>query len=1006
MTQNEPNDKMGIQFAGVLEKELTLLESLRLPKAERRKRQRVPAPSGDAVYKKALDSDLAGLAFSGGGVRSATFNLGFIQALAHYGLLTRFDYLSTVSGGGYIGGWLSALLHGEAPEGDKTVGRDEVESLQNKLGPHPRPPASTGLKDTVGFDPVEHKAVRYVRCYSNFLSPRRGLSGDMFANVAVFLRNFVVMQLMLISLVACVMLLAYLVVTGSRYLVQDEVSFLASVTGTTAGLGVALTPLIVAVFFAAWFFVRSGDVRDPESSIEVSGAGQRTREYVEKRPNTAAWRVVLYVIFPCFLFAWLFSVATAAVAESFRVENANPSDAMIRWAIYGAAVYATAWGLGCVVAGLRVRLGGKRADDRSTVPVHTGRAPDCRPGFGLVGGLRLLLATPVAGALLGLLMFAGVWNSGKYSVDVWHAVTFGPPLMALTLTFVAIVHIGIAGPAFTEMGREWLARLGGFLLFVAAAWVFLFALVLYSAPLVHWLAGGGVAALVAWASGSSAGAWLARSPLTGGMPKGFQPREIVARLAPWLFLVGLCVIVAWLVHVSLAAAFLDNGIPIRNAGFVEAASWTLLQLGQLRVADVILSLMTMAFVLLCATFLVDINLFSLHTPYANRLKRAYLGARNAGARRPNLFTGFDENDDLEFNALRNQRPIPIINTAVNMTGGDDLGWQTRRAASFSFSPGFSGFETLTTQGKERGTYRPTAEFGGGLTLGTLIATSGAAASPNMGYHTSASVAALLTAFNLRLGRWCGNPARQAGIGRSPWQLASPSNAVTPILAELTGSATAEAKWINLTDGGHFDNLGVYELIRRRCRLIVVTDAGCDPKYQFEDLANLLRKCWTDLGVNIRFANFDLMREKKSDRMREYHGVIGRIEYQAGEPGDRDGVFVYVKCSMTGDEWPDIRQYADVHADFPHETTADQFFDENQFEAYRHLGYKVGAKMVRAWGARLGFRPGPPDDGAENKYRTKLRRTLENAGTGDLIASLLQAATAREGRRARPDSALF
>jgi len=1003
VTRSNSNDVAGIRFAEVLEAELNLLDSLRLPKGKRRKRSGTPAPNAGVVYKRALDSGLAGLAFSGGGVRSATFNLGFIQALAHYGLLTRFDYLSTVSGGGYIGGWLSALLHGEVPGRDKTVGRDEGESLQNKLGPHPRPPESTGLQETVGFDPVEHKAVRYVRCYSNFLSPRRGLSGDMVANVAVFLRNFVVVQLLLTSLVACLMLLAYFVVTGSRYLVQDQALLLASVTGTTAGLGATLTPLVFAVSFAAWFFVRSGDASGREGGIKAPISAEPLGERAEKRPNTAAWKVVLYVIFPCSLFAWQFSVATAAIAESFRVENASPGEAMGRWAFYGAAVYAVAWALGCLVAGLRARLGGKRADERSAGPTRHGSASDRR--FGFVGGLRLLLAPLVSGALLGLLLFTGVWNSGKYSVDVWHAVTFGPPLMALALTFAATLHIGIAGPAFSEMDREWLARLGGFLLFVAVTWAFLFALVLYSAPLVHWLAGGGVAALIAWASGSSAGAWLARSPRTGGVPKGFQPSEIAARLAPWLFLVGLCVIVAYLVHVSLVAAFLDSGIPLRSTGFVEAASWTLLQLGQLRVVDVFQSLMAVAFVLLCAAFLVDINLFSLHTPYANRLIRAYLGARNAGARRPNPFTGFDENDDLEFHALRNQRPIPIINTAVNMTGGDDLGWQTRRAASFSFTPGFSGFETLTTQGKERGTYRPTAEFGGGLTLGTLIATSGAAASPNMGYHTSASVAALLTAFNLRLGRWCGNPARQAGIGRSPWQLASPSDAVTPILAELTGSATAEAEWINLTDGGHFDNLGVYELIRRRCRLIVVTDAGCDPKYQFEDLANLLRKCWTDLGVNIRFANFDLMREKKTHRMRKYHGVIGRIEYKAGRPNDRDGVFVYVKCSMTGDEWPDIRQYADVHADFPHETTADQFFDENQFEAYRHLGYKVGAKMVRMWGVRLGFKPGRLENGADNKYRAMLRRKLEKASTRDLIAKLLQAAE-RGGRPAGFDPALF
>jgi hypothetical protein len=232
-----------------------------------------------------------------------------------------------------------------------------------------------------------------------------------------------------------------------------------------------------------------------------------------------------------------------------------------------------------------------------------------------------------------------------------------------------------------------------------------------------------------------------------------------------------------------------------------------------------------------------------------------------------------------------------------------------------------------------------------------MAVSGAAASPNMGYHTSAPIAALLTAFNLRLGRWCGNPLRDA-----VWKQKSPKFAAKPIFAELTGSATAQAAWINLTDGGHFDNLGVYELIRRRCRLIIVVDAGCDPKYQFEDLANTIRKCWTDLGVNLRFEEFEPMHLKKDSRYCGVHGVVGRIQYNDYKDAP-DGAIIYLKSSLIGDEWPDIRQYADSHKDFPHESTADQFFDENQFEAYRHLGYKVAAKMIVALANRMSRDPG-------------------------------------------------
>ena len=281
-----------------------------------------------------------------------------------------------------------------------------------------------------------------------------------------------------------------------------------------------------------------------------------------------------------------------------------------------------------------------------------------------------------------------------------------------------------------------------------------------------------------------------------------------------------------------------------------------------------------------------------------------------------------------------------------MTGGDDLAWQTRRAGSFALTPEWAGFETASSQGYPLGGYQPTQEYAGGQTLGTWVAVSGAAASPNMGYHTSPTVAALLTAFNLRLGRWCGNPMRDT------WKKIKPDFAATPIFAELTGSATAQADWINLTDGGHFENLGVYELLRRRCRFIVVVDAGCDPKYEYADLANLIRLAWTDLGVNLRFEAFDDMYLKNNSRFLKRHYRFGRIQYSSKGP---EGVMLYVKSTLTGDEWPDIRQYGDIHRAFPHETTADQFFDENQFEAYRHLGYKSVTKTLYDLEANTGVK---------------------------------------------------
>src|ERR1019366_6022241 len=109
----------------------------------------------------------------------------------------------------------------------------------------------------------------------------------------------------------------------------------------------------------------------------------------------------------------------------------------------------------------------------------------------------------------------------------------------------------------------------------------------------------------------------------------------------------------------------------------------------------------------------------------------------------------------------------------------------------------------------------------GIMLGTTVAISGAAANPNQGYHTSAAVAFLMTVFNVRLG-WClGNPA-----GSTP-SSNGPTFGLVYTLAELFGTTNSESTFVNLSDGGHFDNLGLYELVRRRCRYIIVCDAEQD-----------------------------------------------------------------------------------------------------------------------------------------------------------------------------------
>jgi hypothetical protein len=900
-------------FESVLSDELKLLNKLRDTGTHSDK---------SSTYEQAYDFNLAGLSFSGGGIRSATFNLGVIQALANYGLLSKFDYLSTVSGGGYIGSWLTALLHRTAEIQGQTVDQKYVDQFQQYLKTHPTEDHPREDKDslhtfkrTIGFAPVEHKAVRFLRRYSNYISPRLGLSGDMLAAISIFLRNLVLIQLALISLVAALLLLVHMVGILPRFIAplfsKDFLKDFVLLNQIPPSSWAFIVPMLV-LFVAVWF----------------TGQLMVKHKVHFTKPGALARRVLFLIITPCLLAAWWFSAAVANHPEITTGNNSYLSRA-IDWIWIVGAGYAIAWGLGFTA---------------------TLSKSDRKPGKNQLSNFTLLVSVIIVGALFGLTLYGIVQAINTAypdgSLNLWYAVGFGPPLFLIVLMFFVTIHIGAARRRFSEQDREWLARLGGFMLLSAAGWALAFCLILFTVPLVYWLSTGGLVALFTWATGSGVGVWFARGASTDNGQKDKPWKDIITQVAPWLFIAGLVVIITYVTQLILFKYLICSPFPgsDQDLWFSATLTETLSRLSDLPWLPTLGAALGMAGLFLLIARRLDINLFSLHAMYCNRLARAYLGASRAGKREPNPFTGFDKNDDFHFSDLQQQRPIPIINTAINMTGGDDLAWQTRRAASFSFTPQWAGYETNSSQGVKIGGYQPTAEYAEGKNLGTLVAVSGAAASPNMGYHTSPAVAALLTAFNLRLGRWCGNPVR------STWNQNSPKLAVTPILAELTGSATAQASWINLTDGGHFENLGVYELVRRRCRFILVVDAGCDPKYQYDDLANLLRLCWTDLGVNIRFDNFDPMHPQKDSRYIASHAMIGRIQYGHDEP---EGVILYVKASMTGDEWPDIRQYADAHKEFPHETTADQFFDENQFESYRHLGYKAIATIVEKMELELG-----------------------------------------------------
>jgi hypothetical protein len=219
-------------------------------------------------------------------------------------------------------------------------------------------------------------------------------------------------------------------------------------------------------------------------------------------------------------------------------------------------------------------------------------------------------------------------------------------------------------------------------------------------------------------------------------------------------------------------------------------------------------------------------------------------------------------------------------------------------------------------------------------LGQAVAVSGAAANPNMGYNTSPLVAFLLTMFNVRLGWWFPNP------GRNRWHLRGLRFSLYYMIKELFGLADETNLFLNVSDGGHFENLGIYELVRRRCKVIIASDAECDEFLQFGSLGNLVRVCETDFGAKIDIDVGSIRQQKNGKSLA--HCTVGKITYRNGSLG----WLIYLKSSITGDEDVGVAQYRSVHSSFPHESTADQFYTESQFESYRRLGYHVVRHALR------------------------------------------------------------
>jgi hypothetical protein len=351
-----------------------------------------------------------------------------------------------------------------------------------------------------------------------------------------------------------------------------------------------------------------------------------------------------------------------------------------------------------------------------------------------------------------------------------------------------------------------------------------------------------------------------------------------------------------------------------------------------------------------AGFIVNANYIGIGRMYRDRLMELFMPDKEAI--RDNQWRRAGNADQFDIAKLCDedgtpQRPMHLVNCNVVMVGAKQDRFRGRGGDSFLLSPKFCGSSAT-------GWIETTRLGDGHFTLATAVASSGAAASPHAGVAgrgitRNPLVSLLLSLTNVRLGYWIRNP--RASREPKTWHKWFPPNLLAPGIRQgLFGSGTTEnAFFIELTDGGHFDNTGLYELIRRRVKIIVLSQGSQDISYSMDDLANAITRVRVDFGVHIRFTSetypLDSLRPGPDLGSVVKRGwALGTIKY----PGtDKQGILLYLQASPIAAMNADTVSYWRRNLDFPNQTTADQFFDEEQLEAYRELGMAIAQTAVKA-----------------------------------------------------------
>jgi cell division septation protein DedD len=781
-----------------------------------------------------------GLALSGGGVRSATFCFGLLVALARNRALLRFDLLSTVSGGGFIGALLGRLF-------------DQSSSAQ----------AATSVQAAIA-DADNRWFAWWLRANGHYLFARG--ARDVFVAVATMVRNLLALHI--------------------------ELALVAMAVGT----------LLASVNLATWAWLNS------QWHPSVQLGGEWISVLLSHLPNPLPTLWLLWV--PLMVTASGI-LACAYWALPQRRDQQFRQFALLHWSVWAIVML-------CLVV------------QPAWLADLGGLSPQMRTGSMLMS-LCWLMGIPW-----------GWWQLLRCDDDqerVRARVT--SQLSAVVMISAVMALLGVVD------------RLAWFIAFDHPVSLQLGAALLALAALLRTV----LAQL--GASSGAAPAWLGSKLLT---------------LAHWAGLLVTLALTACWVSVLYSVVFDALFEPPQQA----------LQFGRATLRLALIAAGVFGFLAATGRQVEFANLSSLHRYYKARLVRGWLGAANPARfdrvastldeRPPEPADGYrvsdvstvvngDDVDLVDYSPHTGGGPLHLINVCLNQTVASSARAfnRDRKGQSLTVMPGAQ--MRLAEQPWQA------MPADNAMSLGSWTAISGAAFAPGLGTLTRSGISALAMFAGVRLGYWW-QPYPPGSGGRKGLSLFAKS---ALLVGEMMGRFRGDtgSAWY-LSDGGHFENTAAYALLRERCRLIVLADCGADPLYRFEDLENLVRKARVDLGADIQF-----LKPESDDPPAPYGGfgsvsdlasahsdaclALAEVRYAGGGMGH----LVLVKPNMFCGLPVDLLNFKGSNPAFPQQTTADQSYDEAQWESHFVLGREIGQWLTPELLQSLAGDDSPPfvpDDG--------------------------------------------